>query len=106
MDRQRSSKPLYAGSNPAEGISGSVTQLVEWRAFNPLVVGSSPTRFTYYVPVAQLVERGAHNALVVGSSPTGNTLKENDECKSVIHFLLMGYDMRNLTANNVKVSDK
>ena len=47
----------------------SVAQLVEHRTFNPMVVGSIPTRFTNNGPLAQLVEPPAHNRLVLGSSP-------------------------------------
>lgn len=60
MVEQRSHKPLEVGSIPTGPINkqGSVTQLVEYRTFNPIVEGSSPSalkkncvRFCYYIMV-------------------------------------------------------
>lgn len=52
-------------------VSGPVAQLAERRAFNPMVVGSLPTRFTKFQNglVAQLVERWIVYPDVEGSSP-------------------------------------
>ena len=50
--------------------SESLTQQVEYRTFNPDVVGSNPSRLTKSADVAQQAEQRTCNAQVDGSSPS------------------------------------
>ena len=78
------SKLIVVGSSPTARSTnrhvGPVAQLVEQRAFNPLVEGSSPFRPTSRMKkhglVAQLVEQLTLNQKVVSSTLTRSTIRE------------------------------
>ena len=93
--------------NQSTWPNGTLAQLVEHRAFNPQVLGSSPRRPTIYSDIAQLVEQVAVNHLVAGSSPAVGAISKEvfmKKLKNVVveYIWLDGYATANLRSK-VKV---
>src|SRR5690606_8786811 len=78
---------------PASLLQDSIAQLVEHNTFNVGVLGSSPSRVTFFLlqliitdSIAQLVEHNTFNVGVLGSSPSRVTSWDKSTKERLVPF--------------------